>query len=208
MAFTLWFMGRPAAGKSTIAKRVESILRERGFDIENLDGDDIRQNLHPELGFTKADRAINNRRTAYICKLLNENGINVVNAMITPFRESQQEASEIIEPEGEFALIYVKCSLDEAIRRDPKGLYEKAQDGKITNFTGIDHPFQEPHDPDIVVDSETEEIEIATQHVLDRLHQLDFLEQPAPGAHSFELDVGEKRDIEQRLKRLGYLEDE
>ena len=91
MSFTLWFMGRPASGKSTLAKRVETKLRDSGLDIENLDGDEIRQSLNPDLGFSREDRALNNRRTALLCKLLNRNGINVVNAMITPFRESQQE---------------------------------------------------------------------------------------------------------------------
>jgi adenylylsulfate kinase len=115
-------MGRPAAGKSTLAKRVESVLRNRELQIENLDGDEIRKILNPDLGFSKQDRVVNNRRTAFMCKLLNRNGISVVNAMITPFRESQQEAREIIESEGKFVLIYVKCSVETAAERDPKPL--------------------------------------------------------------------------------------
>lgn len=207
MSFTLWFMGRPAAGKSTIAKRVESVLRDQGFDVENLDGDDIRKNLHPDLGFTREDRATNNRRTAYICKLLNHNGINVVNAMITPFRESQQEARDIIEPTGEFVLIYVKCSLEEAQRRDPKDLYAKARDGNIENFTGIDHPFQEPHHPDIVVDTEGGSVEQNVDHIVCRLRELGVLDGSADGDVGFDLDVSEMRDIESRLERLGYLDE-
>ncbi|HKJ59791.1 MAG TPA: adenylyl-sulfate kinase, partial [Halobacteriales archaeon] len=90
-------MGRPASGKSTLAKRVENRLSDLDIAIENLDGDEVRQNLHPDLGFTREERATNNRRTAYVCKLLNRNGIAAVTAMITPFRDSQQRAREIVE---------------------------------------------------------------------------------------------------------------
>ena len=90
--FTLWFMGRPASGKSTIASRVEDRLVDLGDPVENLDGGDIRRSLHPDLGFSRADRRTNNRRTAYIAKLLNRNAIPVIVGMITPFRESQEQA--------------------------------------------------------------------------------------------------------------------
>jgi len=152
--FTLWFMGRPASGKSTIASRVEDRLVDLGYPVENLDGDDIRRSLHPDLGFSRADRRTNNRRTAYIAKLLNRNGIPAIVGMITPFRESQEQARDIIETEGEFVLVYVKCSLEEAERRDPKGLYAEANSGNIEKFTGVNHPFEEPLNPDIIVDTE------------------------------------------------------
>ena len=164
--FTLWFMGRPAAGKSTLASRVEDLLVGRGYQIENLDGDEIRKHLHPELGFSREDRRTNNRRTAYIAKLLNRNDIPVIVGMITPFRDSQQQARDIVEHEGEFVLIYVKCSIEAAEERDPKDLYEQAHQGKIEKFTGINHPFQEPLNPDIVVDTEEQSIESGGEHVL------------------------------------------
>jgi len=179
VSFTLWFMGRPAAGKSTLANQVEEHLRDRGFQVENLDGDEIRRNLHPDLGFSREDRATNNRRSAFICKLLNRNGIAAVTGMITPFRDSQQRAREIVESEWKFVLVYVKCSVEEAARRDPKGLYEQAERGEIENFTGISHPFQPPHDPDIVVDTETHLMEQNVAHVLKRLEEMEVLEPAA-----------------------------
>lgn len=207
MSYTLWFMGRPAAGKSTIAGRVANQLRDRGIDIENLDGDEIRQNLHPDLGFTREDRQTNNRRTAFIAKLLNRNGIGVVSAMITPFRDAQQQAREIIEEEGTFVLIYVKCSVEECARRDPKNLYQQAKDGNIQNFTGVDHPFQEPHNPEIIVDTESQSEDESVLHVIERLEDLDVF--PESRADSYEFDLTRKREaeIKDRLADLGYLDE-
>jgi adenylylsulfate kinase len=199
-------MGRPASGKSTLAKRVENTLRERGYQIENLDGDEIRENLHPDLGFTREDRATNNRRTAYICKLLNRNGISVVNAMITPFRESQFQARDIIEPSGEFILVYVKCCLKEAKRRDPKGLYEQATDGNIENFTGVNHPFQEPHNAEIIVDTEEWTVSQSVNHVLRRLGELGVLEEQTSTDYGFDITPTEVQSIRDRLSDLGYTE--
>ena len=206
MSFTLWFMGRPAAGKSTLAKRVETELRGRGLAMENLDGDELRKNLHPDLGFSREDRSLNNRRTAFICKLLNRNGISVVNAMITPFRESQQKAREIIEPEGRFVLIYVKCSVEGAAERDPKNLYEQAREGKIEKFTGINHPFQEPHNPDIVVDTEGQSADECVTHILRRIEELDVIDDETEGDYSFNLSRTEEDKIKDRLSDLGYIE--
>lgn len=208
MSFTLWFMGRPAAGKSTLAKRTEQELRERGYPIENLDGDEIRKQLHPNLGFSREDRATNNRRTAFICKLLNRNGIPVVNAMITPFRDSQREAREIIEPDGEFVLIYVKCSIDEAKRRDPKDLYEQAESGNLEKFTGINHPFQEPHNPEIVVDTNTMSADESVQHVVSRLGELGIFDAEASVDYNFDISRQQETKIVDRLNSLGYLDSE
>lgn len=208
MSFTVWFMGRPASGKSTLAKQVETRLRRRGIAIENLDGDEIRENLHPDLGFTREDRALNNRRTAYICRLLNRNGISVVNAMITPFRDAQREARDIIEPDGELVLVYVKCSLEECARRDPKGLYEQAKRGDIENFTGIDHPFQEPHKPDVIVNTERVSVETGVDTVMDHLHERGILTPDASMEYQFDIDRDEEEAIIDRLESLGYLSDE
>lgn len=200
-------MGRPASGKSTLAKGVETRLRERGFNIENLDGDKLRKNLHPDLGFSREDRATNNRRTAFICKLLNQNGISVVNAMITPFRDSQREVRDIIEPESEFILIYVKCSLEEAKRRDPKGLYADAEAGKIDKFTGINHPFQEPHNPDIIVDTESSPEAKAVRYVLESLDEKELLNEQPSTEYRFDITKHEENRIKDRLMSLGYLDD-
>jgi len=205
MSFTLWFIGLPASGKSTLAKRIEEHLREAGVDVENLDGDEIRKNMHPDLGFSREDRATNNRRTAFICKLLNRNGIACVTGMITPFRESQQEIRDIIEPTGKVALIYVKCSVEECARRDPKGLYEKAQEGKIENFTGVNHPFQEPHNPDIVVDTEDMSEDASVEHIKRRLSEMGVLSEVSEGDYGMDLSREEAEEIQSRLEDMGYL---
>ncbi|MFQ3474871.1 adenylyl-sulfate kinase [Halonotius sp. F2-221B] len=203
--FTLWFMGRPSAGKSTLASRVEDRLVKMGFPIENLDGDEIRKHLHPDLGFSREDRRTNNRRTAYIAKLLNRNDIPVIVGMITPFRDSQEQARDIIEDEGDFVLVHVKCSVDAAEERDPKGLYEKAREGNIEKFTGINHPFQEPLNPDIVVDTEDQSIEDGVDHVLSELEAQGLLEEQLDDDYSFSITRTEEQELTDRLKDLGYL---
>ena len=203
--FTLWFMGRPSAGKSTLASRVEDRLVEMGFPIENLDGDEIRKHLHPGLGFSREDRRTNNRRTAYIAKLLNRNDIPVIVGMITPFRDSQEQARDIIEDEGDFVLIHVKCSVDTAEERDPKGLYAKAREGNIEKFTGINHPFQEPLNPEIVVDTEDQSIEAGVDHVLSQLEAKGLLEEQLDDDYSFSITRAEEQELTDRLKDLGYL---
>jgi adenylylsulfate kinase len=181
-------------------------LRELDIPVENLDGDEVRTNLHPDLGFTREERATNNRRTAFICRLLNRNGIAVVTGMITPFRDAQNQAQDIVEPDGKFALIYVKCSLEECERRDPKNLYKQAREGNIPNFTGISHPFQEPHNPDIVLDTEEMSIEEAHTYVLDRLAKIDVLENDPEADYGFDLSQKKEAEIKDRLSEMGYLE--
>jgi adenylylsulfate kinase len=203
--FTLWFMGRPAAGKSTLASRVEARLVERGYPIENMDGDDIRSHLHPDLGFSREDRRTNNRRTAYIAKLLNRNDIPVIVGMITPFRDAQQQARDIVEDEGEFVLVYVKCSVDSAAERDPKGLYEQAQEGKIERFTGVNHPFQEPLHPDIVVDTETTPVEDGVEQVLTGLEEQGLLDERLREEYTIPVTRAEETEITDRLRNLDHL---
>jgi len=203
--FTLWFMGRPASGKSTLASRVEDELFDFGLPIENLDGDDLRQNLHPDLGFSREDRRLNNKRTAYICKLLNRNDIPVIVGMITPFRESQRQAREIIEDEGDFILVYAKCSLEECERRDPKGLYQQARDGKIEKFTGVNHPFQEPHDPDLIVDTEHNSLEECMGQVMQHLDENHIIDQPIEG-YNFSISRNEELTVKEALERKGKLD--
>lgn len=205
--FTLWFMGRPASGKSTIASAVEDELVEIGYPVENLDGDELRKNLHPDLGFSREDRRTNNRRTAFICRLLNSNGISTIVGMITPFREAQEQAREIIESEGEFVLVYVKCPLEVCEERDPKGMYEMAREGKIEKFTGVSHPFQEPRNPDVVVDTSKQSVEECKKEVLTDLDEMGVLERPLDEKYEFSLTQREEERIKDRLKEKGHLGD-
>ena len=206
MAFTLWFMGLPASGKSTLAKRVENVLREDGIEVENLDGDELRKNLHPDLGFNREDRMTNNRRTAFICRILNRNGIATIVAMITPFRESQQQVQEIIEPEGKIVLVYLKCPTEVCAERDPKGLYERAKEGKIDNFTGVNHPFQEPIAPDIIVDTERDSPDECVEEILDQLDSMGVREARLLEDYRFDITHDEETQIIDRLRDRGYIE--
>jgi adenylylsulfate kinase len=125
--------------------------------------------------------------------------------MITPFRDSQEQARDIIEDEGEFVLIYVKCSVKAAEERDPKGLYEKAREGNIEKFTGINHPFQEPLNPEIVVDTEEQSIEQGVEHVLRQLEDRGLLDERLNDDYDFPITRKKEQEITARLKRLGYL---
>jgi len=203
-SLTLWFVGLPSSGKSTIAKLVESRLRELGLKIENLDADDLRSNLHPDLGFTKEERGTNNRRIAFISQLLNKNDVGVIVAAVAPFKEYRRKARELVEEEGRFFLIYVDCPVEVCKKRDPKGLYEKAEQGIIPNFTGISHPFEEPGEEeyDIRIDSTQLTPERAAEKVLSHLEEEGITE-------SVDRDTGvtsgEEKEIKRKLQELGYL---
>jgi adenylylsulfate kinase len=205
--FTIWFMGLPSSGKSTLAKQVENELTQKGYKIENMDGDSLRKNLHPELGFSKEDRMTNNKRTAYISKLLNKNGIPTIVAQITPFRESQTQARQIIESESEFVLVYVKCSVEECKKRDPKGLYKKAEEGKIEKFTGVNHPFQEPKNPEIIVETDKNSIEECKNQIMLQLEEMGLLDSLVEDDYGFELSINEHQEIKDDLKEKGYLDE-
>lgn len=202
MSFTLWFTGLPASGKSTVAKRVENKLISEGFKVENLDGDDLRAHLHPELGFSEEERQINNRRMAYIASLLNKNGIAVIVAAVSPFAKARENAREIIEEEGQFVLIHVDCPVEVCKERDPKGMYKQAERGEIKDFTGVSHPFEVPKDPDIRVDTTDFDVIRSTEKVIRSLMHLKILE---PKEEDTGLTKEEEEQIKDRLEELGYL---
>jgi adenylylsulfate kinase len=152
--FTLWFTGLSGAGKTTISKLVEDELRARGSKLELLDGDVVRENLSKGLGFSKEDRDTNIRRIAFVADLLSRNGVPVITAAISPYRELRGEARELM---GErFIEVFVKASVEVCADRDPKGLYEKAFAGEIKEFTGVSDPYEEPLDAEITLDTEAE----------------------------------------------------
>ena len=151
-AVVLWFTGLSGAGKSTIAMVLERRLFERGCRTAMLDGDIIRHGLCSDLAFSPADRKENIRRAGETAKLFFEHGSIVLCTFISPFRADRNFVKSLLAP-GRFVEIYVKCSLDECQRRDPNGLYEKARSGIIPGFTGIDSPYEEPEQPEIVIDT-------------------------------------------------------
>lgn len=154
--FTLWFTGLSGAGKSTLADLVAQELRRRGHRVEILDGDEVRTHLSKGLGFSKEDRDTNIRRIGYVCRLLSRNGVIAISAAISPYREIRDEVRAGHE---RFFEVYMKCSLDKLVERDVKGLYKKALKGEIKSFTGVSDPYEEPLNPELVVESDHETVE-------------------------------------------------
>jgi len=144
----LWFTGLSGAGKTTIANLVEKRLHSLGCHTMALDGDNVRHGLNRDLGFSEADRVENIRRVAEVAKLFVDAGLIVLISFISPYRRERILARDTVE-EGEFIEIFVDTPIDECRRRDPKGLYRRADAGGIRNFTGVDAPYEEPMDPDI-----------------------------------------------------------
>jgi bifunctional enzyme CysN/CysC len=161
----LWFTGLSGSGKSTIANIVERELHARGVHTYLLDGDNVRHGLSRDLGFTDADRVENIRRVGEVAKLFVDAGMIVICSFISPFRAERRMVRELVE-EGEFLEVYVDTPLEECMRRDPKGLYARAREGKIKNFTGIDSPYETPESPEIVVRTDGGTAEQAAQGIL------------------------------------------
>ena len=144
----LWFTGLSGAGKSTIANLVEKRLHAQGRHTMILDGDNVRHGLNRDLGFSEADRVENIRRIAEVAKLFVDAGLIVLVSFISPYRAERMLARDCVEA-GEFLEIFVDTPVEECRRRDPKGLYQKADAGQIRNFTGVDAPYEAPLDPEI-----------------------------------------------------------
>ncbi len=165
--FTLWLTGLPRSGKSTVAGLVAGRLRAMGIEqVELLDGDIIREGLCRDLGFSREDREENIRRIAFVSKLLTRNRVAVIVAAISPYRENRELAREEIQS---FVEVWCKASVEACAARDYKGLYEKAMRGEIDNLTGVNDPYEEPEDADLVLDTVGESPEESAQRVMDVL---------------------------------------
>ena len=171
--FTIWFTGLSGAGKTTISEIVAPALRERGLKIEVLDGDVVRTNLSKGLGFSKEDRDTNIRRVAFVADLLSRNGVPVITAAISPYREIRDEARTKMD--GRFIEAYVKASVEECEKRDVKGLYAKARSGEIKEFTGVSDPYEPPKDPELEIDTESQTPEQSAQQILDYLEERELI---------------------------------
>lgn len=170
--FTLWFTGLSGAGKSTLGHLVVEELRQRGLRAEILDGDEVRTNLSKGLGFSKEDRDTNIRRIGYVCKLLARNGVVAIAAAISPYREIRDEVRRA---HNKFFEVFMKCSLDRLVERDIKGLYKKALQGEIKSFTGVSDPYEEPLNPELVIETDRESVEESLAKLLARLEKLNFI---------------------------------
>jgi len=167
--------GLPASGKSTLAGLLkERLVSDFGRRVELLDGDEIRKGLSRDLGLSKEDREEHARRVAFVAKLLSRNGVVSIVALISPYRKSRAEARATIGPER-FVEVYVKASLEECERRDPKGLYAKARKGEINNMTGIQHPYEEPEDAELLVDTERGDPGQSTEYIISGLRSIGKL---------------------------------
>ncbi len=170
--FTLWFTGLPCSGKSAVADRVAEVLRGRGLKVERLDGDIVRQSLTRDLGFSREDRNENIRRVTFVAKLLTRNGVAVLTSFISPYRYIRGHARREI---GNFIEVYTKCPLEVCMQRDVKGMYEKAVRGEIKEFTGISDPYEEPLEPEILLETDKETLEESAAKVIRRLEELGYL---------------------------------
>jgi adenylylsulfate kinase len=170
--FTLWFTGLSGAGKSTLANLAAEELRNRGHRVEVLDGDEVRTNLSKGLGFSKEDRDTNIRRIGYVCNLLARNGVIAISAAISPYREVRDEVRQLHQ---RFVEVFVRCPLDTLVERDVKGLYKKALRGEIANFTGVSDPYEEPLNPELVVETHRESREESLGRLIAKLESLNYV---------------------------------
>jgi adenylylsulfate kinase len=169
---TVWFTGLPCSGKTTIADKVAKILKKKGKRVERLDGDIVRKSLTNDLGFTKEDRDENIKRVTFVSKLLTRNGVIVLATFVSPYEERRRITRDEI---GSFMEVYVRCPINVCIERDVKGMYQKALKGEISNFTGIDDPYEEPKNPDLILDTDGETIEESVQKVIAKLNELNYI---------------------------------
>lgn len=170
--FTAWFTGLPCSGKTTIADKVAEILVKQGYKVERLDGDIIRKNLTSDLGFSKEDRDENIKRVTFVAKLLTRNDVAVLATFVSPYRKRRKKSRDEI---GEFIEIYTRCPVKVCIERDIKGMYKKALAGEINNFTGVDDPYEEPLQPELVLDTDKESIKESAQKVINKLTELGYI---------------------------------
>ena len=174
--FTLWFTGLSGAGKTTLTQAILPALRARGVKVEVLDGDEVRTNLSKGLGFSKEDRDTNIRRIGYVARLLARNGVGVIAAAISPYRDVRDEVRRSIEADGAvFVEVFVKASLETLVARDVKGLYKKALAGEIQQFTGVSDPYEEPRAPALVIESDHETVAASAARLIAKLEELNLI---------------------------------
>jgi adenylyl-sulfate kinase len=173
--FVVWLTGLSASGKSTLARLVADELEQRGLLVDRLDGDVVREQLSKGLGFSKADRDTNIERIGWVASRLVRAGAVVVVSAISPYEEVRQKARRLIEEHGAFVEVHVATSVEECIRRDPKGLYAKALAGEIAEFTGVSDPYEEPSSPELRLDTEGRTPADSLQLVLAKLEELGLV---------------------------------
>ena len=177
--FTVWLTGLPSSGKSTIANLLAAEIQGHGLPVVNLDGDEVRLRLSKGLGFSKEDRDENIRRISYVARVASDMGGVAITSAISPYRAIRDEARAEI---AQFVEVFVSCPVEVCIERDVKGLYKKALAGEIKGFTGIDDPYEEPLQPELVVHTDLESEQESIDKILDTLHKQGLLSASATGA--------------------------
>jgi adenylylsulfate kinase len=195
--FTLWFTGLSGAGKTTLARLVETELSARGHKVEVLDGDIIRTNLSKGLGFSKEDRDTNIRRIGFVCNLLTRNDVVAIAAAISPYREVRDELRRDI---GSFVEVYVRCPIEVLAERDVKGLYKKALAGEIKNFTGVDDPYESPLAAEVIVETDTETPEESAARIIAKLEEMSLI-----AAQTSRYSDADEEEVTRRLEAPRYV---
>ncbi len=168
----IWLTGVSGVGKTTLAEGLKKYYETKGQAVEILDGDEIRKTLSKDLGFSPEDRKEHNRRVIFIAKILAKNGVVTIVPLISPYRETRDNARKEL---PKFFEVWVKASQEECIKRDPKGLYKKALAGEIKNLTGLQAPYEEPLNPELVVDTEKHTVIESIELLTSTIEKLNFL---------------------------------
>ncbi len=168
----IWLTGIPGSGKTTLALELQKFYEKKGIPIEILDGDEIRKTLSKDLGLSPEDRKEHNRRVIFVAKILAKNGVTTIVPLISPYRETRANARKEI---PDFIEIWVKTSVDECIKRDPKGLYKKALAGEIKNLTGLQAPYEEPQNAELILDTEKHSVEESIDLIISSVKKLGYL---------------------------------
>lgn len=204
--FTVWLTGRPKAGKTTLGRLLCQALSHLGLQAEYLDGDELRRELSPELGFSPQDRRRQALRAAYVAGMLNRNGVCCVVGLISPQAATRREVRRRL---GEFVEVYLDCPLEQAVNRDDSGLYQRALAGQVPHMTGLDDPYETPQEPELCLPTHRQSPAESLGAILDYLQRaglLPELGQPlAAPADLAAYSPEEERQIKLRLEALGYL---
>ncbi len=171
--FVIWLTGPSGAGKTILANALAKRFEEMGYGVEVLDGDGIRSKLYPDLGFSKEEREMHNRVVVEMAKLLAKNGVITIVSVIAPYREWREYARKEI---GRFVEVYLRCPVEVRIQRDPKGLYAKALRGEIKGLTGLDGEYEEPENPELVLDTDKLSVEEEVEAVVRKVRELGYID--------------------------------
>ena len=196
--FTVWFTGLSRSGKSTLAALTADSLRARGYTSEVLDSGRIRQATNRSLGFTREEIDANLKRIGYECKLLNRNGVIVLVAAVSPYRDQRDALREDV---GRFIEVYCRCPLEVLVARDKRDLFGRAQRGEITHVAGINSPYEEPFKPEVLINTDANTPQQGVDRIISTLEILGYL----PKHGSAEYTAEEEEVIRQRLHDLGYI---